>query len=50
MSPIFGENSSNWTDMSDYVVHFTRAYDGRSAYDNMISILANQKREILSAW
>ena len=38
--------------MSDYVVHFTRAYDGRSAYDNMISILANQvkKSEILSAW
>jgi Putative abortive phage resistance protein AbiGi, antitoxin len=42
MSPYFGKNSSNWTDMSDYVVHFTRAYDGTGAYDNMISILANQ--------
>lgn len=31
---------AEWHDMSDYVVHFTRDYGGRRAYDNMLSILA----------
>lgn len=33
---------STWTDMSDYVVHFTRDYDEKSAYHNMLSILGNR--------
>jgi len=32
--------STAWHDMSDYVVHFTRDYHGRSAYDNMLGILS----------
>jgi hypothetical protein len=42
MSSFFGENSPTWTDMSDYVVHFTKDYEGRKAYDNMMGILANR--------
>ncbi len=42
MSPYFGENSPGWTDMSDYVVQFARYYGGKSAYDNMLSILASR--------
>ena len=30
----------SWHDMSDYAVHFTKAYKGRSAYDNMLGILS----------
>lgn len=41
-SPFFGENKSNWTDMSDYVVHFAKDYDQKSAYDNMLSILGSR--------
>lgn len=29
----------DWHDMSDYVVHFTRASDGKTAYENIMSIL-----------
>lgn len=42
MSAYFGKNLLEWTDMSDFVVHFTREYGGKSAYDNMLSILANK--------
>jgi hypothetical protein len=41
VSPVFGENKSYWTDMSDYVVHFARDYAEKSAYDNMLSILGS---------
>ncbi|MBN8995392.1 MAG: hypothetical protein J0H94_09205 [Rhizobiales bacterium] len=41
-SPFFGENEPDWTDMSDYVVHFTKPYKGKNPYDNMLAILANQ--------
>jgi hypothetical protein len=41
MSSFFGENSPTWTDMSDYVVHFAKDYQGRKAYDNMLGILSN---------
>jgi Putative abortive phage resistance protein AbiGi, antitoxin len=41
-SPFFGENSPKWTDMSDYVVHFAKHYEGKNAYTNMLSILANR--------
>lgn len=30
---------ADWRDMSDFVVHFTKDYDGRTAYDNSLSIL-----------
>jgi hypothetical protein len=29
----------DWQDMSDYVVHFTKSSEGKTAYDNMLSIL-----------
>ena len=29
----------DWHDMSDYVVHFTRASDGKTAYENIMSML-----------
>lgn len=32
------EYDSNWDDMSEYVVHFTKASPGRTAFDNMLSI------------
>ncbi|QOZ07512.1 abortive infection system antitoxin AbiGi family protein [Bradyrhizobium sp. CCBAU 51765] len=41
-SPFFGENKSSWTDMSDYVVHFARDYEQKSAYENVLSILASR--------
>lgn len=31
-----------WHDMSDYLVHFTRAANGRTAYENVLSILGDQ--------
>lgn len=33
---------SEWHDMSDYVVHFTRPSGNSTAYDNIISILGSQ--------
>jgi len=41
-SLLFGENEPTWTDMSDYVVHFAKNYEERTAYDNMLSILASR--------
>lgn len=32
----------SYPDMSDYVVHFTRDYDGCGAYSNVMSILCNR--------
>ncbi len=51
-SPFFGKNKSNWTDMSDYVVHFAKDYQKKSAYDNMLSILSSRSSRpgIHSAW
>ncbi len=31
-----------WHDMSEYLVHFTRDFDGRNAYENILSILGNR--------
>jgi hypothetical protein len=50
MSPFFGENSPAWTDMSDFVVHFAKDYGGKSAYDNMLSILHNKTIEARNAF
>jgi hypothetical protein len=41
-SPFFGENSPKWLDMSNYVAHFTKDYEGNNAYTNMLSILGNR--------
>ena len=40
--PSFRKNSSSWTDMSDYVVHFTKDYDDQDAYHNMLNILGKR--------
>lgn len=32
--------NQDWHDISDYVVHFTRASDGKTAYENIMSILS----------
>lgn len=45
MAQLFGPNVTKWTDMSDYVVHFTKDYASNNAYDNIIGILANRKIE-----
>jgi len=42
-STFFGENSPTWTDMSDYLVHFTKPYKGKDAYANMLSIQLGSK-------
>lgn len=39
MSSFFGKNLPDWTDMSDFVVHFTKNFGDKSAYENMQSIL-----------
>jgi hypothetical protein len=38
----FGKNSRTWKDMSDYVVHFAKDYEGKDAYTSMLSILSNR--------
>lgn len=38
---------NSWEDMSNYVVHFTKASDSRTEYQNMISI--NHSRTILAS-
>jgi hypothetical protein len=43
-----GKQQSDWVDMSDYVVHFTREYGERSAYDNMLGILHSRRIEARS--
>ena len=35
-------NNPSWPDMSDYVVHFAKQYDGRSDYDTIMGILSGQ--------
>lgn len=38
-------NSINpqWADMSEFVVHFTRAYDGKDCFDNIMGIYIDSK-------
>jgi hypothetical protein len=50
MSPFFGENLPAWTDMSNFVVHFARKYEGKSAYDNMLSILHSRTIQARNAF
>lgn len=42
---VVGKNSPMWDDMSDYVVHFTKASSNRTPYENSLSILAQRKLE-----
>jgi len=39
MAIFHGKNSPDWTDMSNFVVHFTREYGGKSPYENILRIL-----------
>jgi hypothetical protein len=49
MAPLFfGENPPTWTDMSNYVVHFTKNFNKRSAYNNMLSILQGRQLTAIS--
>jgi hypothetical protein len=45
-----GKQQSDWIDMSDSVVHFTKPYGGKSAYDNMLGILGSRRIEARSAF
>lgn len=36
------ETKVRWEDMSDYLVHFTKDFDGATAYENSLSILSLQ--------
>lgn len=42
---LVGSWNDSWLDMSPFVVHFTTSSEGRSAYDNAISILAGRRIE-----
>jgi len=35
--------SEDWPDMSDYLVHFTKHYNGKSASENIMSILSERR-------
>jgi len=49
-SPFYGETSPMWTDMSNHVVHFTKAYEGKSPYFNMLSILGRRVIEARNSY
>jgi hypothetical protein len=52
-SAFFGENSPAWADMSDYVVHFTKPYEGKDPYFKMMGILCQRiiyARNPFGAW
>lgn len=42
--------SAEWSDMSKYVVHFTKSYGGLKPYDNAISILYRRRIEARNAF
>jgi hypothetical protein len=50
MPSFFGKNSPGWTDMSDFVVHFTKDNDNKSAYENMLSILHSKTIQARNAF
>ncbi len=37
--------AAEWEDMSEYLVHFTKEHEGRSAYMNMLGILSSRRIE-----
>jgi hypothetical protein len=48
MSNLVEKPQSDWIDMSDFVVHFTKDYGGKSAYFNMLGILGSRRIEARS--
>jgi len=50
MSPFFGESPPAWTDMSNFVVHFTRLFNGKKPYWNMLGILSQRRIRAMSAF
>lgn len=44
-SPIYGETAPEWADMSNHVVHFTKTYENKNAYENMLGILSKRAIE-----
>lgn len=46
---IFGPTTSEWTDMSDYVVHFAKS-SSQSAYGVMMSILSSRRLQAFSTF
>ncbi len=45
---LFGPTPPHWTDMSDYLVHFTKQTPDQTAYNAMMSILYNRRLEARS--
>ncbi len=45
MVKLVGKWSDDWLDMSPFVVHFAKASEGRTAYENCIGILADRRIE-----
>jgi len=50
MVKLVGSADEQWPDMSPYVVHFTKAEDKRTAYDNALSILSHRRIEARNAF
>ena len=50
MSIFAGAAKPEWRGMSDYVVHFTKQYKGKSPYDNMLQVLAGRTIEARNAF
>lgn len=48
MSLIVSDRDSTWSDMSDYIVHFTKDYEGVKAFGNFLSILSGYRIEARS--
>jgi hypothetical protein len=44
-SVFYGESAREWTDMSNYVVHFTRTYNGKRPARNIVEILKGKRIE-----
>ncbi len=48
--PLGYRGHAGWRDMSEYVVHFTKEMQDRSAYDTMMSILSEQRLMAVGAF
>lgn len=42
---LVGGTQPDWDDMSPFVVHFTKAANGKSEYENSMSILSSRRPE-----
>lgn len=50
MNIFTGTVEAEWSDMSKYVVHFTKEYKQKSPYDNVLSILVGLKIKARNAF